>query len=160
MKKTLLLTLSLFAFILAATAQQQPGKFNPEEFKAKLESFITEEAALTPAEAAAFFPVYHEMKAKQRELQHKTFRLKKNAPADDADDSEYAIVIQKINDLGVEMAELQVTYYKALCKAVPPHKVYAAMRAEDRFHRKMLEGFGHRKGRPEEGRHRQDRLLR
>ena len=152
MKKTLLLLFSLIAFSLAATAQQQQrGKFNPEEFKAKLESFITQEANLTPAEAQAFFPIYHEMKGKQRGIQHKIFRLKKNAPAEDADETEYAIIIQKINDLGVEMAELGVTYYKALCKAVPPHKVYAAMRAEDKFHRKMLEGFGPGQNRREEG---------
>ena len=77
MKKTLLLLFSLIAFSLAATAQQpQRGKFNPEEFKAKLESFITQEANLTPAEAQAFFPIYHEMKGKQRGIQHKIFRMK------------------------------------------------------------------------------------
>ena len=126
-----------------AFAQQQGrGKFNPEEFKAKLESFVTQEAGFTQGEAQAFFPIYHERKGKQRVLQHRIFRLKKNAPANDAAEKDFAITIQKIKDLGVEMAELEVTYYKKMCNAVSPRKVYAAMRAEDRFHRMMLEKFG------------------
>lgn len=120
---------------------QQRGKFNPEEFKAKLESYVTQEAGFTSAEAQAFYPIYFEMKAKQRQLQHSIYRLKKNAPQADADDKEFALTIQKIKDLGVEMAKLEVNYYKKLCQAVSPAKVYRAMCAEDRFHRKMLEDF-------------------
>jgi len=120
----------------------QQGKFNPEEFKAKLENYITQEVGFTQAEAQAFYPVYFEMKGKQRRLQRNIYQLKKNAPCADADDKEYAIIIQKIKDLGVEMAQLEVNYYKKLCKVVSPKKVYAAMQAEDRFHRRMLEGFG------------------
>ena len=82
------------------------------------------------------------MKDKQRKLQHEIFLLKKNAPDSNASDKDFAIVIQKIKDLGAEMAGLEVTYYKKMCKAVSPRKVYAAMRAEDKFHRKMLEEFG------------------
>lgn len=126
-----------------AFAQQQGrGKFNPEEFKAKLENFVTQEAGFTPSEAQAFFPIYHEMKGKQRVLQHKIFKLKKDAPPSDADEKDFAIAIQKIKDMGVEMASLEVTYYKKMCNAVSPRKVYAAMQAEDRFHRMMLEEFG------------------
>lgn len=143
MKRTLLL-FSLLAFCITLMAQsQRKGKFNPEEFKARLESFITCEAGFTQAEAEAFYPIYHEMKGKQRRLQHQVFQLKKNAPADNADEKDFAIAVQKIKDLGVEMAELEVSYYKKLCGVVSPRKVYAAMQAEDRFHRKMLEGFGH-----------------
>ena len=58
-------------------------------------------------------------------------------------DKDYAAAIQKIKKLGVEMAEIEAEYYKKLCGAVSPKKVYRAMQAEDRFHRKMLEDFGH-----------------
>lgn len=143
MKKTsLLFSLLVFGITLLAQPRQR-GKFNPEEFKAKLESFITQETGFNQAEAQAFYPIYFEMKAKQRQLQRKIFQLKKNAPACGADEKDFAITIQKIKDLGVEMAQLEVNYYKKLCKAVSPEKVYRAMRAEDKFHRKMLEDFGH-----------------
>ena len=142
MKKTILLICAL-AMSTVLAAQHPRGKFNPEEFKAKLENFITAETGFTPAEAQAFYPIYHEMKDKQRKLQREIFQLKKNAPDNNASDKDFALVIQKIKDLGAEMAGLEVAYYKKMCKAVSPRKVYAAMQAEDKFHRKMLEEFGH-----------------
>ena len=142
MKQTILLICAL-ALSTALAAQPHRGKFNPEEFKAKLENFITAETGFTPAEAQAFYPIYHEMKEKQRNLQREIFRLKKDAPDSNASDKDFALVIQKIKDLGAEMAGLEVTYYKKMCKAVSPRKVYAAMQAEDKFHRQMLEEFGH-----------------
>lgn len=158
MKKAILISLLLLAECAMVVAQpQQHGKFNPEEFKAKLEAYITGEAGFTQAEAQAFFPIYFEMKGKQRQLQRRIYRLKKNAPAADADDKEYALVVQKINDLGVEMAQLGVTYYKTMCKAVSPRKVYTAMLAEDQFHRKMLEEFGHGENRKREQKPKQDK---
>lgn len=138
---------------LLASAQHPGGKFNPEEFKAKLEIFVSEKAGFTQAEAQAFYPVYHEMKGKQRELQRQMFALKKEAPADDASENDYAAKIQKIKDLGVEMAQLEVTYYKKLCKVVSPSKVYKAMIAEDKFHRKMLENFNRGKNSRQEHQH-------
>ena len=72
----------MFVSGLTMMAQpQQRGKFNPEMYKAKLESYITGEAGFTPAEAQAFYPIYHEMKDKQRQLQRRIFWLKKNPPA-------------------------------------------------------------------------------
>lgn len=145
MKKLVLSFLLLLAPCFLLNAQKNGrGKFNPEEFKAKLESYVTKEAGFTQAEAQAFFPIYFEMKGKQRALQRQIFQLKKNAPQDGANDSEFAQTIQKIKDLGVEMAGLEVTYYKKMCQAVSPQKVYKAMCAEDRFHREMLEDFGQR----------------
>ena len=82
------------------------------------------------------------MKGKQRGLQRKIFQLKQNAATANTSDNDYAATIQKIKDLGVETAKLEVTYYKKLCQVVSPQKVYKAMCAEDKFHRQMLEGFG------------------
>lgn len=140
--KKFILSFSFLLFGIALMAQQQQrGKFNPQEFKSKLESYVTAEAGFNSSEAQAFYPIYFEMKGKQRGLQRQIFMLKKNAPQTGAD-KDYSIIIQKIKDLGVEMAKLEVTYYKKLCQVVPPQKVYKAMCAEDQFHRKMLEDFG------------------
>lgn len=140
MKKTVLLICTLALSTILA-AQPRREKFNPEEFKAKLENFITTKAGFTSAEAQAFYPTYHEMKDKQRKLQREIFQLKKDAPNNNASDKDFTLVIQKITDLEVEMASIKVTYYKKMCENVSPRKVYAAMQAEDKFHREMLEGF-------------------
>ncbi|MBQ6191914.1 MAG: hypothetical protein IJK51_06415 [Bacteroidaceae bacterium] len=136
-----LLLLAPCSLLLINAQQQQRGKFNPQEFKAKLEAYVTAEAGFTQSEAQVFYPIYFEMKGKQRGLQRQIFQLKKNAPQA-GDDKDYTIIIQKIKDLGVEMAKLEVNYYKKMYAVVSPQKVYKAMCAEDKFHRKMLEGFG------------------
>lgn len=139
--KKLILSFTFMLFGLTMMAQQQQrGKFKPDEFKAKLEAYVTQEAGFNSTEAQAFYPIYFEMKGKQRGLQRQIFQLKKNAPQTGAD-KDYALIIQKIKDLGVEMAQLEVSYYKKMCQVVSPQKVYKAMCAEDRFHRKMLEEF-------------------
>lgn len=143
MKRTFLLLISLVAFACVAVAQPRRGKFNPEEFKAKLEAYVTSEAGFTEAEAQAFYPIYHEMKGKQRQLQRNIFQMKKAANDDNLSDKDAAATIQKIKELGVEMAQIEANYYKKLCNAVSPKKVYKAMSAEDKFHRRMLEGFDH-----------------
>lgn len=154
--KKIIFTLFLLAVscsLLPVNAQsQQRGKFNPEEFKAKLESFVTNEVGFTPSEAQAFYPIYYEMKGKQRQLQRRIYKLKNNPPAENADAKDYALIIQKTKDLGVEIAQLEVSYYKKMCNAVSPQKVYKAMCAEDKFHRKMLEDFGHNQNRPKDQR--------
>ena len=53
--RRIILTFSLLLVGIALTAQQpQRGKFNPQEFKAKLESYVTQEAGFNQTEAAAF----------------------------------------------------------------------------------------------------------
>jgi len=147
MKRQLLL-FSLLVFSITLLAQQQRGKFNPTEFREKLEAYVTCKAGFTPSEAQAFYPIYHEMKDKQRHLQRRIFWLKKNPPAANAEEKDFAITIQKIKDLSVEMAQIEVNYYKKMCSVVSPRKVYAAMQAEDQFHREMLEGFSNGKNNP------------
>ncbi len=141
MKRSIIIIVCMLVSVCTAVAQQGRGKFNPQEFKAKLESYITKEVGFTQSEAQAFYPIYFEMKGKQRGLQRKIFHIKKNAETANASDNDYAATIQKIKDLNVEMAQLEVTYYKKLCQAVSPQKVYKAMCAEDKFHRQMLENF-------------------
>ncbi|MGX8683518.1 MAG: hypothetical protein ACSW77_06855, partial [Bacteroidales bacterium] len=98
MKKAILIFCMFVSGLTMMAQPQQRGKFNPEMYKAKLESYITGEAGFTPAEAQAFYPIYHEMKDKQRQLQRRIFWLKKNPPAANADNKDFAITIQKITD--------------------------------------------------------------
>lgn len=129
------------AIITGACAQPKGERFSPEEFRAHLEGFISREAGLTASEGKAFFPLFHEMKEKQHKMQDEIFRLKRNGPGDNASDKDFATAIQRIKSLEVEKAELEAQYYKKMCKAIPARKVFRAMKAEDKFHRRMLNDF-------------------
>ena len=73
MKKSILFILFMLCTTLVMQAQPERGKFNPEEFRAKLEEFITKKTDLSNTEAQAFFPIFHKMKEEQRTLQTEIF---------------------------------------------------------------------------------------
>lgn len=136
----------MMAMLTSAIAQPRGERFSPKEFRAHLEEFISKEAGLTASEGKAIFPIFHEMKEKQFKAQDKIFRLKRNGPASNASDKEFANAIQKIKNLEVEKAETEEEYYKKMCKVIPARKVFLVMRAEDKFHRRMINNFN-RQGR-------------
>lgn len=150
MKKTFLFIILLLCSNISMLAQQQHENrhFNPEEFRAKLEDFIGRKAGFSSAEAQAFFPIFHQMKEEQRNLQKEIFKLKRNNPEENLPEKEYSDRIQRICDLNTKMTEIQGTYYKKLYKVVPAQKVYKAMLAEDYFHRMMLRQLDQRRKNP------------
>ncbi len=146
MKRIFILIIIQLCTSLCTMAQQQERwKFNPEEFRAKLEEFITKKAEFTSAEAQTFFPIFHQMKEEQRNLQKEIFTLKRIPKDANPSEKDYTNKIQRICELNTKMAEVQESYYKKLYKAVPAQKVYKAMLAEDIYHRMMLRQFDQRK---------------
>ena len=140
------IVIMMMAMLTSAIAQPKGERFDPKEFRAHLEEFISKEAGLTASEGKAIFPIFHEMKEKKFKAQDKIFRLKRNSPACNASDKEFANAIQKIKSLEVEKAETEEEYYKKMCKVIPARKVFLVMQAEDKFHRRMLNNFN-RQGR-------------
>ena len=140
------IVIMMMAMLTSALAQPKGERFSPKEFRAHLEEFISKEAGLTASEGKAIFPIFHEMKEKQFKAQDKIFRLKRNGPAGNASDKEFANAIQKIKNLEVEKAETEEEYYKKMCKAISARKVFLVMQAEDKFHRRMINNFN-RQGR-------------
>ena len=145
MKKIFLLILFQFCAGTLIMAQQEKWKFNPEEYRAKLEEFITQKAEFTSTEAQAFFPIFHQMKEEQRNLQKEIFTLKRIPKDTTPSEKEYTNKIQRICELNTKIAQIQENYYKKLYKVVPAQKVYKAMIAEDIYHRMMLRQFDQRR---------------
>jgi polyhydroxyalkanoate synthesis regulator phasin len=142
----------LFALsTIGAWAQPEPPKgqprFDPAKFQQMVEESLTKAAELTADEAKAFFPLYTEMRKKQREMGRQIHDLKKNAPQGDC--KACAETITKIKRLQVEMAELEESYYQRFLKTLPAAKVFKVMKAEDDFHRRMVQG--QRQGKRPEG---------
>ena len=135
-RKTLLIVALLMA--VTAGAQQPRGqqpKFSPEKFRIEMEQFITQEACLTPQEAAAFFPIFNEMNHKLRlvyERQRQQGRIK---PADEKGCRD---AIKKRDELDVELKQIQQNYHNKMLNVIPASKLYDVINAEERFHRREL----------------------
>ena len=139
MKK--ILTISLLLMMTIMVNAQDHKRFSPEKFEADLRCFITKEASLTPQEADKLFPVFREMREKQREIYEKMRKLGMNKASDDEACKQFIIEYDKLN---LELGQLDVTYHKKMIKMIPASKVYAVMQAEKRFHRQMMKGWQRR----------------
>jgi hypothetical protein len=151
MMKKLILLLVFLSAVLTAGAQRKenPPKFSPEDFKKKIEAFITQEAELTSKEAAQFFPLFHEMHDKQRDLNGKLINADRTAEQSDMSESQYKELLTLQNNTAIQNAQIQSEYTKKFLKVMPAKKVYKAIKAETKFHRNMLRDMGNRKQRPE-----------
>lgn len=136
---------------MAQQPQQQNGgrHFSPEKFESELYQFIIREAGLTQEECAKFFPVYKEMRKKQRGLFERQRNASKVKPADEKGCMK---VVQDRDNIEVEQKRLQQTYHNKFFDVLPASKVYDILQAEDKFHRGMLRQWGHRQKQPEDRR--------
>lgn len=114
---------------------QEPKKFDPAQFEADLEQFVTTEARLTPAESAEFFPLYREMRKKQMAYfcDHRRWHY-----VDEADDKACADAIRRIDNNDIEIKRLQQAYHEKFLRILPASKVYRIIKAEEKFHRQQF----------------------
>lgn len=118
---------------------QQPQRFSPEKYQANLEQYITKEACLTPKEAAAFFPLLREMQKKQRALYNKMREDVRIKPTDEAACKK---MIQKHDQVELELKSIQQTYHNKFFSVIPASKVFDVIRAEDSYRRGLLRNMG------------------
>ena len=147
MKKATLLLLFLITSALSfaqnkgdVTMSGGATGFNKQEFRQRMQGFITKEASLTEEEAKAFFPIYNEYKDKQRQIHMSINKLKKNTPNNN-DEKAYEKCLMEMAELNAEMAGLDSVYYKKICKAISAQKFFKILNIEDRMHRKMLQNY-------------------
>lgn len=118
---------------------QRPSKFDPERFETELEQFVATRAGLTPAQSAAFFPVYREM----RKRQLANFCMEKRLRhIDTSDDKACAEAIRSRDEGDIELKRMQQAYHERFMTILPASKVYLILRAEDAFHRQLFKHAG------------------
>ena len=147
MKKATLLLLFLITSALSfaqnhgnGAVQGRRAGFNKQEFRQRMQDYITKEASLTQEEAKAFFPIYNEYKDKQRQIHMSINKLKKNPPNNN-DEKAYEKCLMEMAELNAQMAGLDSVYYKKICKAISAEKFFKILNIEDRMHRKMLQNY-------------------
>ena len=147
MKKATLLLLFLITSALSfaqnhgnGAVQGRRAGFNKQEFRLRMQDYITKEANLTQEEAKAFFPIYNEYKDKQRQIHMSINKLKKRTPNNN-DEKAYEKCLMEMAELNAQMAGLDSVYYKKICKAISAQKFFKILNIEDRMHRKMLQNY-------------------
>ena len=134
MKKLVMISL-LLVLTLTMSAQE---RFSPEKFEADLKAYISKEAGLTSQEADRVYPVFREMREKQRVVYDKIRKLGMNKPVGDAACKQAIIEYDKLN---LALRQLEDTYHKKMIQVVSAAKVYEIIKAENNFHREMMKGW-------------------
>ena len=138
MKQSAIILILQLLMALSVSAQGQQPKFSPEKFDADMEAFVTKEAGLTQQEAAKFFPLFREMHQKQRAVYGKMRNMGMQKPADE---NGCANAIKEADRLNLELRQIELSYHKKMLHVVSASKVFDAIKAESRFHRRMMRGW-------------------
>lgn len=134
---SLIILLLLCSINMSAQPKVKPGKggFNPDRFQADMEQYITTHAALTPREAANFFPLYRQMTKKMRMLFDEMRRWHMVPPTDN---DKCAEAIRRQDEIDIQLKQLQQEYHAKFMIVLPPKKVLEVIKAEEQFHREAF----------------------
>jgi hypothetical protein len=135
MKRYILITLLMMTTLLPALAQQ---KCNREEFRAKQEAYLTEQAELTQDEAAHFFPLYFELQDKKKALNDAAFAKAKTGKKGTATEKEYEDILDQLAQARLACDRLDVEYLGRFKQILSAKKLYFLQRAEMKFHRDLV----------------------
>lgn len=119
---------------MVLSAQADMKKFNPEQFTNDLHNYISKKAQLSADEAKVFFPLFDEMKSKERGL-YKNQRQKMYRPQTDED---FQKAIEEYDKIDLSLKKLQLSYHKKFLKVLPAKKVFLIIHAEDEFRKHLL----------------------
>lgn len=122
-------------------------QFNEEAYRRRVQDFITQNVGLTEKEAKAFFPIFHKYKDEQLAIHKRIHKLKRNPPKSGKEDDyqEHVMLIAKLN---AEAVQMDVVYYKKLCKIISAKKFYKVLSLEDQMHRNMLKNYNGKRNNP------------
>ena len=142
MKKVLqLLILLILGSLTTVNAQQRP--MNKQQFRERQKNYLTEKAALTPKEAAAFFPLYFELQDKKHNLNKEAWGKLRREQKEKLTDSEYGMIIDDVAKARIAADQLEYEYIQAYKKILSAKKIYRIQRAEMHFHRDLLKCAKH-----------------
>lgn len=125
----------LSIFIACAVFASAQHKFDPVKFRAELHQYLITEVGLTQQEQKKFFPLYDEMRDKQRAIFEKQRAIRHQKPTTE---SACRSAITQKDNLEVQIREIERTYHQKFLKALPATRVYSILAAEERFHKRVF----------------------
>jgi hypothetical protein len=137
--------------------QEQDPKVK-EKIQAARVAYITDQLALTPAEAEKFWPIYREFAEKRQQLQKQYRQARRNPdPSKTPEENDKNLV-----ELGLKLkqsaVDLEKTYSGQLLKVISAQKLRTLPEAEKRFRQMILDQIQRRQTQRERRDRSQQRL--
>ena len=130
----------LFLTLLCFTVHAQKSKNNcsEEEFKAKKQAYIAEQAGLTEEESAKFFPIYYELQTRKKAVNGKAWEKARVGKDPQTTEAQYEDILNGFIDTEEQNCRLDKEYLKKYQSVLSNRKIYMVLRAEIKFNRNML----------------------
>lgn len=148
MKTFISIALIILAIPLYAQDDDLPGESSPtvrERIQAARVAYITDQLALTPAEAEKFWPVYREFTDKRKELLKELRYARRHPdPGKSADQNEKDLVTLGL-DVKQREVDLERQYSEQLLKIIPAQKLRMLPEVERKFRLLILKQIQERR---------------
>jgi len=131
--------MTLCVFALAPAQEKKEGRFmKPEEYREKLQDFITKRAELTEAEAKAFFPIYFELQTEKFKLNGSLRKKMRDMAADGLNEAEAGELLDETLEMKLKCDQLDKDYMDKFKKILPASKLLKVQMSEEGFRRELL----------------------
>lgn len=118
--------------------QSQRPNFQPQQYIADLEAYITKQADLTSKEAEIFFPLFHQLKKEQREALGRIKQCCERIEKEDLSESQCKQLLQEIERYQSQHEQLQINAFKEWRKVLSSKKIIKVINADQNFGRRMF----------------------
>lgn len=136
--KKFYLPLILTILCLSVNAQKQSKPCSEEEFRAKKQAYMTEQANLTEEEAAKFFPIYFELQSLKKDINRKAWKKGREDKNPQTTEAEYEEILKNFIDAEEQNWRLDKEYLEKYRTILSNKKIYMVLRTEISFNRNML----------------------
>ncbi|MBQ6747419.1 MAG: hypothetical protein IJR07_10300 [Bacteroidaceae bacterium] len=138
--KRLVFLLTMVVAIASLNAQEtrRRERMTPEQFQARQQEYLTKVAELTEQEAKEFFPLYFEMKQKQKAIQDEAWKLFREGKNDNAKEGSYKEINDTFTESQLNSARLEKSYLEQFRKILSDKKIYKIKQAEMGFRTNMV----------------------
>lgn len=138
--KRLLLLLTMVMAITSLNAQEtrRRERMTAEQFQARQQEYLTKVAELTEQEAKEFFPLYFEMKQKQKTMQDEAWKLFREGRDNSAKEGSYKEINDAFTESQLNSARLEKEYLEKFRKVLPDKKIFLIRSAEMGFRTNMV----------------------
>jgi hypothetical protein len=133
-----LLTMVMVMASLNAQDTRRHERLSPEQFQARQQEHLTKVAELTEQEAKEFFPLYFEMKQKQKTVQDEAWKLFREGRNNSAKEGSYKEINDAFTESQLNSARLEKEYLEKFRKVLPDKKIFLIRSAEMGFRTNMV----------------------
>ena len=127
-----------FTILCLSINAQKTNSCSEEEFKAKKQAYLAEQAELTEEESAKFFPIYFELQALKKDVNKKAWKKALVGKDPQTSEEQYEEILNEFIHAEVQNCELDKKYLKKYQAVLTNKKIYMVLRAEIKFNRNML----------------------